>query len=168
MRESTLSRVAALASGRCPAWTACNVHDGASRRHAHIVQHTSARASRHSTARVTGHVTGCAGCCCASCGMRASFLAAPAKHRITSCRDHHPIQGSYPKFRTRRGFLRRTKRGPIALTRDLTLGRRPKAIYTLTRSESRSGHAELTPPAGLHPSRVPWPLNGALHRPTTR
>ena len=71
--------------------TACNVHDGASRRHAHIV-HTAAQA--HSTARVTAHdrtcrllavhCAACAPCVVSCCSSQAS---------MTSCRRSTIIPG---------------------------------------------------------------------------
>ena len=146
--------------------TACNVHDGASRRHAHIVQHTAAQA--HSSARVTAHdrtwrllavhCAACAPCVVSCCSSQAS---------MTSCRRSTIIPGIIAQVQNSPGFLRRTKMTPKASTRFLTLGRRPKAIYTLTGSGVISGHLELTPPAGLHPSRVPWPPNGAHERGAT-
>ena len=129
--------------------TACNVHDGASRRHAHIV-HTAAQA--HSTARVTAHdrtcrllavhCAACAPCVVSCCSSQAS---------MTSCRRSTIIPGIIAQVQNSPGFLPANARGSISVNSIFDFGAPPQGDlylnlkWNLTRSSGTDTSLWFTP-----------------------
>ena len=96
-------------------------------------------------------IVGYAGCCCALCGVRASLLAAPAKHRITfmSRPSSHP--GIIAQVQNSPGLFTANGRGSISVNSIFDFGAPPQGDlylnlkWNLTRSSGTDTSRWFTP-----------------------